>query len=195
MNGSRRSSWSFSAVCIASLAAIALCLGVSTTAEAGSATLTWTTPDKNEDGTTLTDLVGYRVLYGQSPSALTQSVTLTNPGLRSYKIDGLAAGKWHFAMTALAGSGSTARESARTNVVNKDVVDDPSPPDELRTSAPDVYSLLKQTDAIVFVKVGTVPLGTLCIESQRAGDYFVVPRAAVTFDGLTRPIVVFAACD
>lgn len=191
---SRRSNWSSSAGCIALSAAIVLCLGASTTAAAGSATLTWTAPTENENGTALTDLSGFRVLYGLSPSALTQSAELTNPGLRSYVVEGLPAGKWYFAMTALAGSGPTARESQQTNVVNKDVTDDPPPPDELRTSAPDVYSLLKQTDAIVFVKVGTVPLGTLCAD-QRAGDYFVVPRAAVTFDGLTRPIVVFAACD
>lgn len=190
---SRRSSWSFSAGCIALSAVIALCLGASTTAAAGSATLTWTAPTENENGSTLTDLAGFRVLYGQSPSALTQSAQLTNPGLRSYVIEGLPAGKWYFAMTALAGSGPTARESQQTNVVSKDVVDDP--PSGPVVTDPLVYQVSGVTDHFQLAPVGTIPLGTACDPTQTVNGRMAVPRADVAWYGNVRPRVVVAVCQ
>lgn len=189
----RRWSWWCSGGFIASWAGIALSLGAITTAAAGSATLTWSAPTQNEDGSALTDLSGWKVVYGQSPSALTQSVQLTNPGLRSHVIEGLSAGRWYFAMRAVAGSGAATRESALTNLVDKVVEADPEP-SGLRVAAPTVYTLIKQLDGLVFVPVGTVAVGTACDEAFPAGAYYVVPRAAVTWAGATQPVVVFAAC-
>lgn len=84
----------------------------------GSATLSWTAPTENEDGTTLTNLAGYRIAYGTSASALTQTVQVTNPGLTTYVIDDLAQGTWYFAMRAYTSAGL---ESAQTNVVSKTI--------------------------------------------------------------------------
>jgi hypothetical protein len=84
----------------------------------GSATLTWTAPTQNEDGTTLTNLAGYRIRYGTSSGALTQTIQVANPGLTTYVVDSLAQGTWYFAMTSYTSAGL---ESAQTNVVSKTI--------------------------------------------------------------------------
>src|SRR4029453_5899928 len=46
----------------------------------GSATLSWTPPTRNTDGTTLTNLPGYRIYYGTSSGSLTRTGQSANPG-------------------------------------------------------------------------------------------------------------------
>ena len=45
----------------------------------GSATLSWTPPTTNTDGSPLTNLAGYRVYWGPGAGNYTSSVTLNNP--------------------------------------------------------------------------------------------------------------------
>jgi hypothetical protein len=85
-----------------------------TQAATGSATLSWTPPTENSNGSVLTDLAGYHVYYGTT-AALGQSVTLANPGLTRYVLTGLAQTTWYFAMTAYDSAG---RESDRTAVAS-----------------------------------------------------------------------------
>jgi hypothetical protein len=66
----------------------------------GSATLSWQPPTARTDGTALTDLAGYRIHYGSSPSSYTQRITITNPGITTYVVENLPAGTWYFAATA-----------------------------------------------------------------------------------------------
>jgi hypothetical protein len=47
----------------------------------GNATLSWTAPSENSDGSALTDLGGFKIYYGGALTQLTNSITLTNPGL------------------------------------------------------------------------------------------------------------------
>lgn len=89
--------------------------GVVTT---GSATLSWQPPTENVDGSPLTNLAGYRVVWGTSQNALNQSAQLANPGLTSYVIENLAAGTWYFAVRAYNSDGL---ESALSNVVSKTI--------------------------------------------------------------------------
>jgi hypothetical protein len=81
----------------------------------GVATLDWMPPTENSDGSTLTDLAGYTVYYGTSPSSLTQSVKVTNPGLTAYTVTNLSSGTWYFAVTSYS---STGVESTRTGTVS-----------------------------------------------------------------------------
>jgi len=81
----------------------------------GSATLDWMPPTENSDGTVLTNLAGYTVYYGTSPSALTQSVKITNPGLASYTMSNLPSGTWYFAVTSYSSAGI---ESTRSGVAS-----------------------------------------------------------------------------
>jgi hypothetical protein len=68
---------------------------------AGSATLSWTPPTTNDDGSVLTDLAGYHIYVGSAPNELVSIVTLDNPGLTSYLVEGLRPGLNYFAMTAM----------------------------------------------------------------------------------------------
>jgi len=65
----------------------------------GSATLSWTPPTQRTNGAVLTDLAGYHIYYGKTPS-LGESVTLANPGLTRYVMTGLTSSTWYFEMTA-----------------------------------------------------------------------------------------------
>ena len=62
----------------------------------GSATLTWLAPTENTDGTPLTNLAGYRIYYGTSESAMTQTVQIASPGTLTYTISNLSPGTWYF---------------------------------------------------------------------------------------------------
>lgn len=82
----------------------------------GSATLSWTPPTQNTDGSAIANLAGYRIQYGTSPSAMTQTIAVSNPGLSSYIVNGLTPGTWHFALRSY---NSTGGESAASNVASK----------------------------------------------------------------------------
>ncbi|MDH4022548.1 MAG: putative Ig domain-containing protein [Gammaproteobacteria bacterium] len=84
----------------------------------GNATISWLPPTQNTDGTPLTDLAGFRIYYGTSATAMTQSVNITNPGLTSYMIENLGAATWYFTVRAYAADGA---ESAPSNVASKTV--------------------------------------------------------------------------
>jgi hypothetical protein len=71
-----------------------------------SAVLTWTQPTENTDGSALTNLSGYRVLYGPSPTALSQTILINSATATTHTVDQLTAGTWHFAITARASNGA-----------------------------------------------------------------------------------------
>ncbi len=101
----------------ASLQAFAIVVSTTSTDD-GSATLSWTPPTRNSDGSTLTNLAGYRIAYGTSAGALTRTVQVSNPGLSRYVVENLTAGTWYFAVRAYSTSGS---ESAPSNTASKTV--------------------------------------------------------------------------
>ena len=78
---------------------------------AGSALVSWEAPTTNEDGSNVTDLAGYRILYGLQPGQWDYSVRLNNAGLTSYLVDGLAAGTWYFTVTAFDTAGNYSAEA------------------------------------------------------------------------------------
>jgi hypothetical protein len=85
------------------------------TVSTGTATLDWTPPTENSDGSVLINLAGYTVYYGTSPDSLTESVKVSNPGLSAYTLSNLAAGTWYFAVTSYSSAGI---ESARSGVIS-----------------------------------------------------------------------------
>ena len=84
-----------------------------------NAVLDWTPPTENNDGTVLTNLAGYKVHYGTSPTQLTQVINLPNPGLASYVVENLGTGKWYFAVTSYA---TTGEESSQSGVVSASIL-------------------------------------------------------------------------
>jgi hypothetical protein len=87
-----------------------------TTESVGKVTLSWTAPTKNTDGTTLTNLAGYRVYYGKQSGQYTQTLSLPSPSFTSVSIEDLASGTWYFAVKALASDGD---ESSFSGQVSK----------------------------------------------------------------------------
>lgn len=86
-----------------------------TTSSTGSATISWTPPTQNTNGSTLTNLAGYRIYYGTSQTNLSNVVNITNPGLVTYVLSNLSTTTYYFAMTSVNSSGT---ESPRSNVVS-----------------------------------------------------------------------------
>lgn len=74
-------------------------------ATSGSATLSWTPPTQNTDGSPLTDLSGYIILYGTNASSLSQQISLSDSSLSTYVVPSLSAGTWYFVIKAVTSSG------------------------------------------------------------------------------------------
>jgi hypothetical protein len=84
----------------------------------GSATVNWTPPTSNADGSALTNLAGYRIHYGTASNSLTQTVQVANVGLTSYTLTNLTGGAWYFGVSAYTSGG---QESALSNVASKQI--------------------------------------------------------------------------
>lgn len=84
----------------------------------GSATLSWTAPTRNADGSTLSNLAGYRIVYGTSANSLNRTIEVRNPGVSSYVVENLSPATYYFAVRAFSSSGS---ESANSNVASKTI--------------------------------------------------------------------------
>jgi hypothetical protein len=85
----------------------------------GSATITWTPPLYNSDGSALTDLAGYRIYYGTASNSLNQSVQVANAGASNFTVTNLTDGTtWYFGVTSYNASGL---ESGMSNVASKAV--------------------------------------------------------------------------
>ncbi len=84
----------------------------------GAATLSWTPPTTNTDGSALTDLAGYRISYGIGTNSMTSTVQIPSPGITSAMIESLTSGTWYFAVKAYTSSGV---ESPVSSVVSKTI--------------------------------------------------------------------------
>jgi hypothetical protein len=102
---------------LSSTALSAFAIAVTTVAN-GRATLSWTAPTENTDGSMLSNLAGYRIRYGTSSSALTQTIVVDNASVTSYVVENLSPATWYFAVTAVNSQGA---ESSSSNVANKQI--------------------------------------------------------------------------
>jgi len=84
----------------------------------GSATVSWSAPTQNTDGSALTNLAGFNISYGTSATNLNQSVQIANPGLTTYALGNLAPGTWYFAVNAYTAAGA---ESAISSIASKTI--------------------------------------------------------------------------
>lgn len=64
------------------------------------AKLSWDPPTTNADGTTLDDLVGYKIYYGTSSGNYTEMIDITDPQKSDHTIENLASGTYYFVATA-----------------------------------------------------------------------------------------------
>jgi hypothetical protein len=165
----------------------------------GGAALSYTAPTQNTDGTPLTNLAGYRVVYGTSAANLTQTIQIANPSVTSYCVTGLSPATYYFGVKAYNSEGT---ESDVSNVVSKVITNTPTP---VRPAAPAtltvaagaliVYQVLGTDGGFQFLPVGTVPPNTQCITTQQVNGRYAVPASAVTWYGSVKPKVVVAQCN
>ena len=84
----------------------------------GSATVGWTPPTQNTDGTALLNLAGYHIYYGTSLTVMDNVVTITTVGITTHMIDNLMPGTWYFTVKAFTTDGT---ESSASNMASKTI--------------------------------------------------------------------------
>jgi hypothetical protein len=175
----------------------------------GTVVVNWAKPTKNTDGTNLTDLAGYKVVYGTSSSALTSSKAVTDPNATAATISALQTGTWYFAVRAV---NSKQVESSNSNVAQKAITGvsasktvnitisggtTPTPtPSGLKTIAKTVYDVVTTNGKVaVGREVGRIPQGKACDASYNAGsNYYGVTKSDVTLSGTPRSTRLVARC-
>jgi hypothetical protein len=88
-------------------------------ATSGSATLRWTPPTTNSDGSPLVNLAGFRIVYGQASRQYSQVLNIPSPVVATAMIENLSAGTWYFAVKAYT---STGVESDVSNEASKTIM-------------------------------------------------------------------------
>lgn len=165
----------------------------------GGVGLSWTPPTQNTDGTALTNLAGYRVVYGTSATALANTMPDYGVSVTATCITGLAPATYYFGVKAF---NTTGGESALSNVVSKTITNTPvpvrpAPPATLTVAQGQliVYQVLGTDGGFQFLPVGTVGPNTQCITTQQVNGRYAVPTSAVTWYGSVKPKVVVAQCN
>ncbi|MEZ5498974.1 MAG: putative Ig domain-containing protein [Steroidobacteraceae bacterium] len=89
-----------------------------TGATVGSARLSWVAPTTNTDGSSLDNLAGFRIYYGNASGQLTQSIDIADTSARSFTVNNLGSGSWYFSVAAYATTGA---EGVRSSIVSKTI--------------------------------------------------------------------------
>jgi hypothetical protein len=181
------------------------------------ATLSWTPPTTNTDGSALVNLAGYRIAYGNNQATLSQSIQVSNPAATSYVVTGLTT-TTYFTVRAYNTTGAESSQSnmatftpapgvpavmiSRTASLTVNPPKVPSPPTQLQVASSQAWSVELEWERrrLVFVldrKIGEVPVGTACRKDFRiAGtNYYRVDVDAVKFNRpRDRTFLVVANC-
>jgi hypothetical protein len=158
----------------------------------------WTQELKNADGTPLTDLAGFRIVYGTVANALTQTVEIRDPNARSYTLANLAySTTYYHAVKAFNAKGE---ESDKSNTAQQTTLAAPSKPVPPALTVQQIAAYRvngTRDDQYTLTAIGTIPIGTACLRGfQPITDYFLVPRLAVKLNSgvTTRPKQIAAKC-
>lgn len=170
---------------------------------AGSATVRWTPPTTNTDGSALTNLAAFRVYYGTSSTSLTRVSEVNDISSSATTIGGLTPATWYFKVRAV---NASQVESSDSNVTSK-VVTGSSAVRNVgitinsgagrKTTATAVYDLVRSPTTNKFVLgrvVGTVPIGTPCRSYYLTGDYYGVQSGYVRITTTPREQTLVAHC-
>jgi len=171
----------------------------------GSATVTWTPPTQNTDGSTLTDLAGYKLFHASTSAGVDTAAGISVPLGTSFTINGLPNGTRWFGMKAVNAQGTESNMSvkasklisipsdSRTVTVTVNTV--PNPP-VLQTITSLVYEQ-GNGNSIGSKVVGTVPLGTACgvfIKTKNGVNYYSLERNQFTLTVSTKATEFVGVC-
>ncbi|MET0498389.1 MAG: hypothetical protein ABW106_09000 [Steroidobacteraceae bacterium] len=101
---------------VATTAMPAFSISVTKPSATNAATLKWSVPTKNTDGSALSDLAGFTIVYGTSEAALDQTVRIDNATASTYSLESFPSGTYYFAIKAFTAGGA---ESGMSSVVSK----------------------------------------------------------------------------
>jgi hypothetical protein len=76
----------------------------------GSATLSWTPPTQNTDGSALTDLTGFKVYWGTTQGSYPNSASV-GANVTAYVVTNLVPGTYFFVATAVNSAGAESQFS------------------------------------------------------------------------------------
>ncbi len=114
----RLRAWTTSILMLTSVATLTGCLGSSGGSDSGannssnstastdadepknSVILTWQPPDKNSDGSTLTDLAGFNIYYGSAAGNYSKKLSVPDPSAKRFVVPGLPPGTYYFSVSA-----------------------------------------------------------------------------------------------
>ena len=169
----------------------------------GSATISWTAPTTNTDGSTLTNLASFRIYYGTSSGSLSQRSDVSDNTQRSATINSLSAGTWYFSVRAVNTGGM---ESANSNIASKAVTGATAAQSVAITITPAqtgrvttntaAYDVIRGSSGkwVLGRVVGTVPLNTPCRTYYLTGDYYGVQTGYVKLSRAARTNTLVAHC-
>lgn len=171
----------------------------------GSARVSWVAPVTNTNGSALNDLAGFRVYYGNSTTALSQSMTINDVTARAVTISSLNPGTWYFAARAV---NTSQTESGSSNIASKVVtgasaartvaitINSAPPPTSRKTIATTVYDVIRGSNGrwVRGRLVGTIPIGKTCRTYYLSGDYYGVLTGLVTITRTPRGSTLVAHC-
>lgn len=89
--------------------------GTTPVAHANTVTINWTPPTENTNGSPLTNLAGYDIHYGTSSGNLSQKIAVSNPGIATYVVSNLSAGRYYFAVAAVNSAGTESPLSSQVS--------------------------------------------------------------------------------
>lgn len=185
-------------------------------AATGSATLSWTAPTQNTDGSTIPatgagSLAGFEVFHATTSAGVSTAtpVVITNPAARSYTITGIPAGSRFYRAKAFNAEAVRSDFSGEvSNVVvlpsaaaNASVTINVKPnPPVLSATITVAYELngIKNDGTVLLGRaVGTVELGAPCIDypfETNKGEYYGIEREHVTFTRQPKSSMVVTKC-
>ncbi len=82
----------------------------------GKVTLSWKAPTERTDGSSLNNLAGAKLHWGNSSREYTNTVRIDNPAIDVYVIENLPPGDWYFAVTAIDGAGVESEYSREASI-------------------------------------------------------------------------------
>lgn len=166
--------------------------------------LRWVAPTQNTDGTTLTNLAGFKLYHCLTPWGLAPSIvpnTVCDPAItlagmvQTYNYTLAVDGDHDFALTAYNSTGQESPKSNDVTVSRASVTVAVTPSSPVMGADTTVYTSVKVKDAYQLLPIGTAPAGTPCIASQTLNGFMAVPVAKVTFTGSVKSTVVLGKCS
>lgn len=186
------------------LAAFVLLLALDGRAWAADLKASWTPPTQNVDGSAIPAtgagaLTGYRLEYGSCTAAgafdvAAGSIAVTSPTVTTATVPNVGPGTHCLRVYA---KNTYGVESFASSTVSK-TIDPPKPRapvlGTVELVAYDVRFDWRSMQYALRREVGTVPIGTPCFEDFAVGEFYRVPRDAVTLTRNAKSPIIVAKC-